>query len=183
MVWKNVGGWKQKRDKMNNLKIAFKFVLLVLAQVYLFNQISLFGYALPFLYIYLIITLPATMNRSVVLLIAFFLGLSVDVFTNTYGLNASATVLAAFVRPYVQRLFLSREDFTDIPPSARVLGAGKFYKYAMGMVLVHHTAIFMVEYLSFFAPLMLLMKILFSSLFTLALIMGLESLFYNNKYH
>ncbi|MFT4073736.1 MAG: rod shape-determining protein MreD [Dysgonamonadaceae bacterium] len=165
----------------NSLRIISQFILLVLVQVLILNQISIFGYAVPFLYIYLIIKLPLNMNRSLVLLIAFLLGLCIDAFTNSYGINASATVLAAFARPYIQKLFFNQEDFTDSVPSARSLGSAKFYKYSVLVVLLHHTAIFLIEYLSLTEAFSLALHALLSTILTLIIIIALESFSYNRR--
>lgn len=167
---------------MSTLRTAILLVALVLIQAWILNSMTLWGYALPMLYIYLLIGLPASYNRCFLLLWAFVLGISVDAFSNTYGVNASATVFVAFVRPYLQKLFFAQEDFSDLPVSISTLHTNKFYKYAISVVLVHHTVFFLIEYLSFFNPLLLLLRILCSSTFTMLLIVGLENLFYKKRY-
>ena len=93
-------------------------LILVLAQVIVFNHICLFNVAVPMVFIYLIIRLPITLSLNWTLTIGFFLGLVVDVFSDTYGMNAlSCTVLAMLKRP-VLRLYVPREEeFTRPEPS------------------------------------------------------------------
>lgn len=165
----------------NALKFTVQFFLLVLVQVLVLNQISILGYAVPFLYIYFIIKLPANTNKSLVILLGFLLGFTVDIFTNSYGINASATVLAAFVRPYIQKLFFSEDDFASTSLGVNSLGASVFYKYAATMVLIHHAMVFLVEYMSFSEPMSLVLHALFSSLLTVIIIIGLESFSYKRS--
>jgi rod shape-determining protein MreD len=165
----------------NYVKLPAQFALLILAQVLILNQVSVFSYAVPLLYIYFIIKLPINFNRSLTQLIAFILGLSIDAFTNSYGINSAATILVAFLRPYIQKLFFSLEDFDEVVPSVSRLGAGNFYKYAVSMVVIHHSAIFLIEYLSLRDISSLLLHIGLSSVLTLFIIAALESFSYKQR--
>ena len=51
------------------------FVGLVLVQVLLLNNICLFGLATPFVYIYFLLAVDKDVDRNMLMLIAFFLGL------------------------------------------------------------------------------------------------------------
>ena len=84
------------------------FICLVLLQVLILNNVHIAGYATPFLYIYLILKFESDVSRNTLMLWAFFLGLTVDVFSDTPGMNAAATVLLAFLRPIFLRLFVPR---------------------------------------------------------------------------
>ena len=80
------------------LQFIFKCVVLILAQVVIFNNIVLFNAVVPFVFIYIIISAPVTWSVNVVLTIGFFSGMAVDAFSNTQGVNALAcTVLASAV--------------------------------------------------------------------------------------
>ncbi|HNQ38403.1 MAG TPA: rod shape-determining protein MreD, partial [Prolixibacteraceae bacterium] len=63
------------------------FVVLVLLQVLLFNQIHLGGFLNPFMYVLFILLLPLSMPRYAVLLLSFFLGMTIDWFSNSPGLH------------------------------------------------------------------------------------------------
>jgi len=67
---------------MNNpwIKYPLRFALLVLLQVLVLNNINLGGYIHPYIYILFILLLPVSMNKNLVLFIAFFTGLTVDYF-------------------------------------------------------------------------------------------------------
>ena len=81
------------------------FVGLVLLQVLILNNVHIAGYATPFLYVYFILKFASGTSRNELMLWAFFLGLTIDIFSNTPGMNAAATVFLAFVRPTFLRLF------------------------------------------------------------------------------
>lgn len=162
-------------------KIALQFIILglilVLAQVIVFNHICLFNVAVPMVFIYLIIRLPITLSLNWVLTIGFFLGLLVDVFSDTYGMNALAcTVLAMLKRP-VLRLYVPREeDLTRPEPSMLSLGTGVYMKYLLSMTLIYCTLIFLIEAFTFFNPLQLVLRIVFSTILSLFIMLGIDSI-------
>ena len=95
------------------------FIGLVLLQVLILNNVHIAGYATPFLYIYLILKFESDTPRNALMLWAFFLGLAVDVFSDTPGMNAAATVLLAFSRPTFLRLFVPRDTLDTLVPAIR----------------------------------------------------------------
>ena len=162
-------------------KTTLQFILLglilVLAQVIVFNHICLFNVAVPMVFIYLIIRLPITLSLNWTLTVGFFLGLVVDVFSDTYGMNAIAcTVLAMLKRP-VLRLYVPREeDLTRPEPSMLSLGTAGFMKYLLTMTLIYCTLIFLIEAFTFFNPLQLVLRIIFSTLLSMFLMLGIDSI-------
>ncbi len=151
-------------------------IILVLAQVIVFNHICLFGVAVPLVFIYLIVRLPITMPINGVLTVAFFLGLIVDIFSDTYGMNTiSCTILAMLRRP-VLRLYMPREeDLTRPEPSMYSLGTVTYLKYLLTMTLLYCSMIFVIEAFTFFNPLLLVMRIIFSTLLSMAIMVGIDS--------
>jgi len=157
-----------------------RFLFLVLFQVLILNNINLGGYTNPYLYLYFILLLPFATPRWLLLVLAFFLGISIDLFTNTLGLNAAATVLMAFCRPYVIRA-ISREPEEElgIQPSLRLQGFTWFFLYSLILILIHHFALFYLEIFRFTEFFQTLLRVITSSAFTLALVFLSELLFYS----
>ena len=150
------------------------FVGLVLVQVLLLNHICLFGLATPFLYVYFILVMDKDVNPISLMLLAFTLGLAIDIFSNTPGVNAGASVLLAFLRMYLLRLFAPREEFENFEPGIRSLGVWPFIRYAFVASLLHHAALFILEAFSFAHIGYLSLRILCSVVLTMALIVPVE---------
>ncbi|MDR0961109.1 MAG: rod shape-determining protein MreD [Mediterranea sp.] len=150
------------------------FVGLVLIQVLVLNNIHLFGVATPLLYIYLLLKFESGTSRNGMMLWAFLLGFVVDVFSDTMGMNIIASVMLAFCQPTFLMLFVPRDMVDNIVPSAKSMGFLPFFKYVTICVLVHHTTLFMVEFFSFAHLGLLLLRIITSSLLTIACIMAIE---------
>lgn len=164
----------------NIVKFIFLYIILVLLQVLVLDNISFMGYATPFLYIYFMLKLPIGINQYLITLLGFFLGLTIDLFCNTPGINAAATTSIAFFRRPIQGLFFQKNDFETMTPSMSLLGSD-FIKYAILCIFIHHTILFSIETFSYFNVLILLTKILTSTIITSILIIGIDSISLNNK--
>lgn len=159
------------------LQNILRFIVLVLVQVLILNNIKFLGFINPYLYILFIIVLPISISRSLLLVLAFALGLCIDIFSNTFGIHAFATVFAAFMREPFIKLLLPRDDNHDIViPSMHSFGKNQFIKYAVLMVLTHHIVLFVVEAFSFSNITSLGLRTISSSAFTLILLLSIERL-------
>lgn len=150
------------------------FTGLFLLQVLILNRIHWFGVATPFLYLYFILTLDHNMSRSQLMLWAFFLGLAIDIFSNTFGVHAAASTFIAFVRPSILRLFFIREENEIYEPGIRAMGGSVFFYYTLVCSLLHHTVVFALEFFSFSHAGLMLLHIGASALLTTLMIMIVE---------
>ena len=159
------------------IQFALLFVALVLAQVLVFNRLYLFDTAIPLAFIYFIMRLPVTMSAIGVMTLSFLLGLSIDIFSDTAGMNALACTVLSVLRLPVLRLYFPREDdLTNPEPSMRSLGAGIYMKYALSMSLLYCILFFTIEAFSLFNPVRLILRIAGSTLLTCIVIMCIDSL-------
>ena len=161
------------------LQNIFRFIVLVLLQVLVLNNIQFLGYINPYLYILFILALPVQTPRWLTLLIAFALGITIDMFSNTGGMHASATVLVAFSRNGIINLFTSIDEGNNPTPSFYTFGVSAYVKYVIFMVVIHHTTLFFLEAFSFTHFWIMLAKTILSSFVTILIILGIQSL--NNK--
>ena len=164
------------------LKYVWQFALLCLLQVLIFNNLELGGYINAFPYIYLILILPISIGRIPLLFIGFFLGLTVDVFSNTGGIHAAATTLIAFYRPLYLKAQSPREGYElTALPHLKTFGFAWFIPYALLIVVIHHMALFYLEVFRFSEFFRTLLKVILSSGLTLFFILLAEYLFVSNK--
>lgn len=156
----------------------FRFILLVLVQVLILNNIQLSNYINPYLYILFILLLPVQTPKILLLTLSFFLGLTIDLFTYTPGLHAAACVFAGFCRPALLRSLAPRDGYeADAIPAPAELGFGWFLTYSAIMVLLHHIVLFYLEVFQFDEFFSTLGRLLVSAFFTLLLIMVVQYLF------
>ncbi len=157
------------------LRFSLIFVLLILLQVLLFNNIEFSGYINPYVYIMFILLLPVEISSWLLLIISFFTGLIIDFFCGSPGMHTSATVLAGFVRPYVLRLMSPRDGYEPgSDPSMIIYGFKWFLIYTLIIVLVHHSLLFYLEVFRFTDFFRTLLRVILSSIFSITFILLLE---------
>jgi rod shape-determining protein MreD len=127
-------------------KYIIRFLILVLLQVLVFNNIQVSGFINPYFYVLFILLLPFETPKWSLPLIGFLLGLSIDLFTQTPGIHASATVLMAFARPYILTSISPREGYEPGSyPRLYYYGLEWFLKYSVILICIHHFFLFYVE--------------------------------------
>ena len=144
------------------------FFILVLLQVLVFNNIQFSGYVNPYVYILFIFMLPFETPGYLLLFIAFFLGLTIDLFSNTPGMHTFATVFIAFIRPSLLRSISPRDDYQPgSSPTIQDYGFAWYFKYSVVLILAHHSVLFFIEVYDFAYFFSTVWRIMASSLFTL----------------
>jgi rod shape-determining protein MreD len=159
--------------------IVLRFFGLLLIQGLLLINLDIFGgYGHLNLYVLVILLLPIKSPRILDMVIAFFLGLGVDMFYNSPGIHASAAVVLAYSRPLVIRILTPRDDydFTD-RPSISSLGLSWYLRYAIALLFVHSLWLYTLEAfdLSYFFDNIL--KAGLSTILTLVTILIIDYLF------
>jgi len=76
-------------------------LVLVFVQVLVLFEIQEIGGLSIVLYPLFIILLPISIPNWMLVLLGFFTGILVDIFTNTPGVNSFATTTIAFLRPFI----------------------------------------------------------------------------------
>jgi rod shape-determining protein MreD len=160
------------------LVFLFRFLILILVQVVVLNNVQFSGFINPFVYIMFIMMLPVRMPKTFLLLAAFLTGLVVDVFSNTMGMHAAACVFMAYVRPTVLRIMAPRDGYeTESSPSVKELGFTWFLIYAGTLTFIHHFILFYIEVFRFSEFFTTFLRVLLSSVATLLTIMISQYLF------
>lgn len=158
------------------------FLLLVPAQAVIFNNLILFNVALPLVFIYLIIRLPLTLSPNWAMTFGFVTGLTVDIFSDTPGMNALACTILAVCRRPVFHLYMSLDDdLSGQCPSIRTMGPAAYTKYMLTMVFIYCLCVFSIEAFQFFNLRLLLMRTICSTLFTFILIYAVDSLSFRRR--
>lgn len=153
------------------LLLAFRFVLLVLIQTLILNNIYFFGYINPNLYILFIFLYPIEIKRTNFLLISFLFGLTIDIFSNTGGINAAATVAIAYIRFPLLKLLLNSQDIDfklfklNQEPFLRI------FTFVSILTFVHHFILIGLEYFNLSEFGNIAYKTFTTSLFTIFLCM------------
>ncbi|MCD7972787.1 MAG: rod shape-determining protein MreD [Candidatus Azobacteroides sp.] len=162
------------------LRYSLFFLVVVIIQIFILNGMNFLGYATPFIYIYFIIKLPVDINKNILLILSFLLGFIIDIFCNTPGINAAATVFAGFLRPYLIPALVTLDTAENRNPSIQLFGLQPFLRYIGVLIFIHHALLLTFESFSLFDPLVVLLRIVACSLFTFVLIWAMEGLTVNH---
>lgn len=161
-------------DRGSFVRRLFVFIGLTLLQVLFLNRICLFGYVTPLFYIWMIVRFDSSMKRSAVLLWAFFLGLLIDLFSGTPGLNAASATLLAMFQPGIVKLFVSLDRHDVIVPCSATMGFRPFMGYLLLLTTIHHTVYFILRSIPLGDWTVLVLKVVFSTLLTFVLMLVTE---------
>ncbi len=164
---------------MNNFIIqnTILFIVLVLLQVLILNNINLFGYLNPYIYIIFVILYPLRKEKGSFLFLSFLLGLSIDFFLNSGGINAAATLFIAYFRLSILTYILRKSDFDYQLFNVNSLPFGKSITFIFLLTFIHSLIIYTLEYFSFNDFFDIIKKTAFSTIFTVTMIYFIIILF------
>jgi len=153
-----------------------RFLLLVLVQVIVLNNINFLGYINPYPYILFILLYPINNNRALFIFLSFMLGLTIDLFSDSGGVHAAASVTLAYIRPvFLKSSFGTMYEHQTIKISSAEIG--QRLTYFSIATLIHHIILFSFEVFSASKILLIIKKSLFSSIFTIILCLIITILF------
>lgn len=163
-------------------KNIFRFILLILVQVLIIQNINLSSYIILLPYVLIIILLPFELSRVAVLFISFFLGVCIDYFFDSSGLHTSACTLMGFSRYYVLKFISPRDGYdVGVQPTVNDMGLAWFLSYAGTLVLIHHFYFFFIEVFRFSEFFRTLLRAVLSSIGTFGLVYLIQFLFFTNR--
>ena len=146
-----------------NLTYAGIFLVLVLLQVFLLNNIMLSVYCYPLIYVAFVIVLPLDMRPVWVVLLSALMGLVIDMATGQAGLNVIATTAVGFFRPMIVSFIWGRTlGIDDSLPTLRRFTTKNLVGYIVAMIMLHGVIYFMMESLSLMHMLHTLLRMLLS---------------------
>ena len=152
------------------------FFALVLCQVLILNHINFLGYINPYIYILFIALFPVKNNRAILILLSFLLGLTIDVFLDTGGIHASASVFIAYIRPLILK-FSFGTIYEHQSIKFNTVDFSSKLTYFTLLIVIHHIILFSLEIFSISKVILVLQKTLFSSIFTILLSMLITIIF------
>lgn len=129
------------------IALILRSIVLILLQVIILNNINFLGYINPQLYILALLLFPFGSNKSVYLIYAFFLGLTLDMFGDSGGVHTAACLTVAYVRSFVLQFSFgvsyeyNNIKLNDVSLSERLI-------YITTLTLIHHLVLFSLEVFS-----------------------------------
>lgn len=122
---------------------AMMIATLVALQIFLFNRIDIAGKFTPVIYPIFVLFYPFYRNQYVFLFSSFFIGITIDAFLGTWGINAFATTLIAYFRTLIFKT--STEVSSDIFSFQNLMWS-QFLFYIFSSIFVHQLLVQSIEF-------------------------------------
>ena len=153
-----------------------RFIVLLLVQVIICNNINFMGYINPHVYLLFILLYPTSNNRLTFIFSSFLLGLIIDVFLDSGGTHAAASVLIAYIRPlFLKFSFGAAYDYQAIKFSNTDFS--QRFVYFLFLIVIHHFVLFFLVVFNQYEMLLIVKQTLYSSAFSLLICLLFTSLF------
>lgn len=154
------------------------FVIYLFLQVLILKNSVLFGSAFCFVYIGYLLLLPVETNPLWLMFMGFGMGLFIDMFYDSVGIHAAASVGAMYLRNFWLARVTPQGGYDNgAVPGIAADGLQWFLIYATPLVFVHHALLFFIEAGGFQYFWFTLVKVMFSTLYTMIVILIIQYLF------
>lgn len=141
---------------MNSIIVVniLRFVGLLLVQGLVFKNIGVGWESFPYLHIIVfplfILLLPLRTPKTLVIFLAFVIGISIDFLYDTLGVHASAAVFTGYVRSLVLKMLEPRGAYNmSYSPTIARMGLGWFVQYVSILMFAHIFFYYSVEAFTF----------------------------------
>jgi rod shape-determining protein MreD len=158
----------------------FRFLLLLAVQIIIFNNMNFLGYISPYPYLLFIILYPVNSNKFGLLIASFFLGLTMDMFSNSGGIHTAACLVLAYYRPYLFRFSFGLSYEYQTVKLNDVLTPERF-SFILLSVVIHHLVLFVLEAFDISFVFDVLIRTVLSTIFTIILCIIIIYLIKPNK--
>lgn len=153
-----------------------RWFLFMAIQILVLNNIYLGGAFNPYIYILIVLSLPIEISALAVLLIGFFTGFVLDLFTHTIGLHTMAFTMVGFLRPLILSLVAPRDGYEfGTHANAHDMGWAKYSMYALLLIFPHHLMLFTMEGFSTGLFWLAVQKTFLNTILTFAIILLVQS--------
>jgi len=162
-------------------KYSIRFITLIFLQIMVMNNIDLFGYMNPMVYILFLLLFPFYDNQTVYIFLGFLIGLSVDLFSQGGGANTIASLTICFIRPMILGFIFG---FKSKVQSLTIINEPRFRNkilYVVLFVFFHHLIYFGTVYFSTDSTVIVIRNTLTTSIFSTVMIWIMMSFIKPNK--
>jgi len=146
--------------------VTFLFLSLLFLQVFVFNNILFLGYINPYLYIAFVIFYPLKKERYLFLFLSFLLGLAIDFFSDSGGINAFSLLFIAYIRLFLVRILFKKTEQDYLLFNLKQEPFGRVFNYVIILIVIHHFILFSLANFSSQNFSSVLTNTLYSSIFT-----------------
>ena len=145
------------------IKYIILLPLFLFVQIYILNEVMFASYINPYLYLIILFVMPFKTQKWFLLIYAFILGLSVDIFSETLGMHSSACLIIALLKPAITKITIPHNIIEENDELiVQKIGIKSFILFTSIVVFIHHSILFILEHASI--DLRILLKIILSTI-------------------
>ena len=160
--------------------VFFRFIIIFLAQIIVFNNILIFGLSAD-IYIIFLLIFPQNINKSLYYFLIFMYGIFLDSFSNSFGIITFSLLISCYLRPYILDFSFGNFDMRKVGKVRDYLINTTIYQkltYISLVIFCHNFVLYFVEIFSIYKLDLILRNATISSLISITLILIILSLFY-----
>ena len=160
--------------------VFFRFLIIFLAQIIVFNNILIFGLSAD-IYIIFLLIFPQNINKSLYYFLIFLYGIVLDSFSNSFGVITFSLLISGYLRPYILDFSFGNFDMRKVGKVRDYLINTTIYQkltYISLVIFSHNFVLYFVEIFSIYKLDLILRNATISSLISITLILIILSLFY-----
>ena len=163
----------------NNITLLISFILLVFFQTLVFNNLYLFGFVNPMIYILFLVIYRFDYDQSFFIFSSFILGFLIDFLSLSGGAHTISTLTIGFLRPSIIKytFSVSSEMPVSFQDDNRIFDKYLFLSTIIGL---HHFLYFILVYFNLEAISLIIKNTLLTFIFSLILV-SLISIFYSKS--
>jgi hypothetical protein len=162
----------------SSILLVVSFVLYLVFQLVFLKNAILFHSAFCFVYVAFLLLLPIETSAVVIMMVGFVTGIIVDMFYDSLGLHALACVSVMYIRNlWLSRLTPQGGYDSGMIPNVSSNGVQWFLTYSIPLIFIHHAVLFFTEVGGFQYFGFTFLKVVFSTLFTIVVILIVQYLF------
>ena len=151
-------------------------IVVIFLQVLLFNHLQIAGWGFPMVYVLILMNLPIFIPRWLEMLIGATVGLFIDIWGSSLGVNMAACVMFSFWRPILLGNLVQDIERVKGEICSKTIGRIEYIKCLVLLTLVHHLIVFTLEAWSLNNWLLILVQTLISSVLTILIVIGYDML-------
>ena len=159
-----------------SLVLLISFLSLLFFQIFVFNNMNIFGFVNPMIYIVFLVIYNFDSDQTLFILICFLLGFSIDFFSQSGGAHTITSLTMSFLRPILIRN--SYGVTSEIPVSFHT-DTRRINKYTFLSLLfiLHHLIYFSIVFFDWSAVHLILKNTFLTFMFSLTLSIMVLNLF------
>ena len=163
-----------------NLKLLASFVIIIILQVGVFNNMNLYEIINPSLYLIIFLLYRTSFDKTLLIILGFVTGLIIDLTAQTYGCHTIATITICFSRGLLENYFFGVNSNL---PKAMISGTriGNRLFFFLSIIFTHQLIYFSLIFLSFSFINTIIFYTLLNSIITFIVIWVTTKIFFEIK--